>query len=343
MSIKFNCKYCNLQLEAKIAESGEKIGCPNCKKQNTVPARPKQSILCTQCNWPIDSATADLHNEYIKCLHCGYWEDVPKDTRAEDVGLICPHCESDNNTDAIYCRKCGKRLIEKTIKTVTYCEKCESEYEADDEFCQKDGSKLSIKEVDLETEGPKSTKETTNNSNLGEKGDIKEKIKCKQCGWSNRKGSSILGNPCFKCGAVLEDSTISKDASSRRETSSKGGKGEVTAESKGFFWGYVWIAIAYLSSLALLTVWVSVSFDTGEPLMLFLGLLALPAFLSGLGIHLRKRWGLVITNILLLITIISSFLEFGSGDDFTILRGVGQILMAILWLRYFNSRWKLFH
>ncbi|MBL6992218.1 MAG: zinc ribbon domain-containing protein [Bacteriovoracaceae bacterium] len=162
MSIIFKCKYCNLELESKIAEPGGKIGCPNCKKQNTVPARPEQSILCTKCKWQIDSSTAEIHNKFIKCQHCGYWEDIPKVTRNEDIGLICPHCESYNNADAIYCRKCGKRLIEKTYRTVKYCEKCESEYEKDDDFCTKDGSKLLVKEIEVfpKEEAEKASKES---------------------------------------------------------------------------------------------------------------------------------------------------------------------------------------
>jgi hypothetical protein len=310
--------------------------------------------LCSQCK-------SDNTITAIKCSNCGEVFDA--------ILRECEKCKSLNNIDAKYCKKCGDSLNKKIKKTVKYCEVCEMEYHESDVFCEKDGTQLIAKEVEVENSHPEQNIKKAHPLPASSQGETKthyptgiekltpqnpsivsgpgfsqgsgDKIQCKQCGAGNSVGRKILGNLCYKCGAVLIDTKAPDQTAPNREKTLKVGR-EDSGRIQSFFWGYVWVILAYLSSLVLLAVWVSASFDTGEPLLLFLGLLALPAFFSGLGIHLRRRWGVIITNILLLIGIVGSIVEFGSGDDFAILRGIGQILIAILWLRYFNARWSLF-
>jgi len=167
--IKFYCNNCNHQIEAKHIDPGEKIGCQNCGELNTVPSRDTLAIMCTKCHWTIDSETAEISKNYIKCQHCGYWEDIPNDnisnsTNAEEIDFICPHCETANNTDAQFCRKCGKKMVEQTFRTVKYCEKCESEYDENDEYCQNDGNKLSLKEIEIDPAELRQTAQTKDDS-----------------------------------------------------------------------------------------------------------------------------------------------------------------------------------
>lgn len=150
-SPEFICWNCSADLEEAIAEWNSK----NPDNKNNTGSKTAPNIICTKCHGAIDSETAQISKAYIKCQHCGYWEDYPNDknsisTSATEADFICPHCETSNKSNAIYCRKCGKKLIEMAIRTVKYCEKCESEYEETDDFCQNDGNKLIFKEIEVD-------------------------------------------------------------------------------------------------------------------------------------------------------------------------------------------------
>lgn len=169
MPVKFNCKSCNHQIIAESIEPGEKIGCRNCGILNTVPSSDFKSVTCTKCQHVIDFEAVEIYRGTYKCPNCNYWHDYPPtDTTSNDKTTnVCPHCESSNDTDAIFCRRCGKRLIKKTFRTIRYCEKCESEFEEDDEYCKKDGSRLIIKKVEVPPNEPASEKTGTTSNSKG--------------------------------------------------------------------------------------------------------------------------------------------------------------------------------
>jgi len=240
--------------------------------------------------------------------------ETPLDLEVTAV-VRCFKCESSNTIGAAYCKSCGGKLNKERIlhEVVKYCEQCGTGYEQDALYCEKDGTKLIATKVKIASTSPEPKVKESRPSTLLHQDETKSHYSTEVL------NSTINSKPGIKDGK------------------------EVTTKKKGFVWGYVWVVMAYLSSFAMLAAGVSVSFDTGEPLLLFMGLLTLPAFFSGVGIHLKKRWGVVITNILLLIAIIGSIVELESGDDFAILKGIGQIVISMLWLKYFNSRWSLFH
>ena len=147
-------------------------------------------FICSKCGKKLAPTDARPGIAYFHPVCGGYtkvpFEDKPKAelspskkiSQKESALQKCPHCNSSNSSAAIYCRKCGKRLIEKTFRTVTYCEKCEAEYADTDEYCEKDGTKLIQKSFEIEPDvhkSPNSRKNTQNSKS--------EKLKQKDLGF----------------------------------------------------------------------------------------------------------------------------------------------------------------
>ena len=147
-------------------------------------------FICSKCGKKLAPTDARPGIAYFHPVCGGYtkvpFEDKPKAelspskkiSQKESALQKCPQCKSSNSSAAIYCRKCGKRLIEKTFRTVTYCEKCESEYADTDEYCEKDGTKLIQKSIEIKPEPAKSTDSRKNSQNSKS-----EKLKGKALGF----------------------------------------------------------------------------------------------------------------------------------------------------------------
>jgi predicted amidophosphoribosyltransferase len=51
--------------------------------------------------------------------------------------MICPHCGTKNKPDAVFCKSCGKKLVQPKV-----CDACGGELEGDETFCPHCGKKL---------------------------------------------------------------------------------------------------------------------------------------------------------------------------------------------------------
>jgi hypothetical protein len=237
----------------------------------------------------------------------------------------CNSCGSKNADINKYCGSCGKPLKDTEDKNTPKPHQEEAKSYSSTELPNATRQKPRIKHESRSSQGP---------GNM---------IQCKQCGTGNKRLSiKSLGGKCYKCGAVLIDTPRLDKNLPKRDKPLKVGRGD-SGQIQSFFWGYIWVILAYISSLAMLSLYIWAFFDTGDPALLLFGVIAIPSILSGYGVHTRKRWGLNLTNILLILSIIASVFELSGNDSYGILRGLGQITVAILWLKYFNSRWNLFH
>ncbi len=239
--------------------------------------------------------------------------------------MNCTSCGSKNADNQKYCGSCGKPLIEATDTSIPQPQQDETKSYSSTESHKSPRQKPRIEHEPASSHG---------HGNM---------IQCKQCGTANKKLSrKSLGGKCYKCGALLIDTPrLDKTLPKREKTLKVGGGG--SGQTRSFFWGKIWVMLAYISSLAMLSLYIWAFFDTGEPALLLFGVIAIPSFLSGYGVQTRKRWGLNLTNILLILSIIASVIELSGNGSYGILRGLGQITIAVLWLRYLNSRWNLFH
>ncbi len=112
---------------------------------------------------------------------------------------------------------------------------------------------------------------------------------------------------------------------------------------RGFVWGYVWIFLAYLIALGFMVFSLFEAARMEAPEILIICVLFIPTFLSGRGIQLRRRWGINLTFAILVLSVLASIIEMMIGDTIVVYKGIGQIVIAVLWMQYFGKRWQMFH
>src|SRR5256885_14076521 len=111
----------------------------------------------------------------------------------------------------------------------------------------------------------------------------------------------------------------------------------------GFAWGNFWIFLGFFQGG--LPLFIGLSGHTTEilpsrSLAMILGFLGVG---SAYGILKRRKYGLYLAGLILLLKFVDGFADlFAIPDMVKVLKGIGAIVVCSLWCVYFRNRWNWF-
>ena len=213
----------------------------------------------------------------------------------------------------IKCPSCGywEDLPTHNVSAVN-CPNCEASQAADSTFCSKCGSMIH----------PSQMIEITYCEKCGTQYESSEKY-CKHDGLElSKKIVELQDHIKNHCEDPVKPEVL-----------------KVEENVRGFGFAYFWVITQSLGTIFWIAFSIYLMNDAEEPMLLILSIFSIPSALTAYGIYSRRKWGLYVTYLYLVIFAIWGVIKFLPSNP---ILGLGQLTLALFWYNYFNKRANYF-